>query len=169
MARLVFAADSECLHPHKEFSDISDLSLFVSYSLCTSSLLTHKQRCQHTHTFNKTCAFPKFTSTSMLSAMSNSTFFCFSHMILFGQPDLIKDSPTVYMHQITLHALCSTAMDVTLQYPSPLLFSFLFPPFPTSHDIKQLHLSATYHILLFHPLQTFLYILIPLFMQFVFR
>lgn len=50
-------------------------------------------------------------------------FFGFSHMASLGQPDLIKDSQTVYMHQITPHALCSAASGVALQSP---------PPFPSA-------------------------------------
>lgn len=71
-------------------------------------------------------------------------FFGFSHMASLGQPDLIKDSQTVYMHQITPHALCSAASGVALQSPPPslLLFALYLLPspffFPRPHDFKPL-------------------------------
>lgn len=70
-------------------------------------------------------------------------FFGYSHMVSLGQPDLIKDSQTVYMHQITPHALCSAASSVALQPPpSLLLFALYLLPspffFPRPHDFKPL-------------------------------
>lgn len=60
-------------------------------------------------------------------------------MVSLGQPDLIKDSQTVYMHQITLHALCSAARSVAPQYPSSLLFPLppYFSVFPSSPSRPQ--------------------------------
>lgn len=86
-----------------------------------------------------------FTSKAMPSALSTLTNFCFSHMVSLGQPDLIKDSQTVYMHQITTHALCSAASGVTLRSPFLLLFTLYLPSFfPRSHDFKTFSFFALY-------------------------
>lgn len=51
-------------------------------------------------------------------------------MVSLGQPDLIKHSETVYMHQITPHALCRELSGVALQSPSRLLFGLHLSSFP---------------------------------------
>lgn len=74
-----------------------------------------------------------FTSTAMLSALSTLTNFCFSHMVSLGQPDLIKDSQTVYMHQITPACIMQCSYGLAVQSPSLLLFSLFLPLFFPRH------------------------------------
>ncbi len=96
-----------------------------------------------------------FTSMAIPSVLSTLTNFCFSHMASLGQPDLIKDSQTVYMHQITLHALCSGASGVALQFPFLLLFAHFLPPFfPRHHDFKTFSFFAPYPLLTISHLTT---------------
>lgn len=68
-------------------------------------------------------------------------------MISLGQPDLIKDSQTVYMHQITPHALCSAAGGVALKSPSFRLFALFRLP---SKDLTTYSPSVSLPLTLFY-------------------
>lgn len=124
-----FPGDRECLHPYKELNHNISVLPFTPSPSTTASTQTNALK----RTFNKIYHFPQvFTFTAMSSALSTLTSFCFSHVVLLGQPDLIKHSETVYMHQITLHALCREASGVVLKSPSFPLFA--------------LHLSSLYFL-----------------------
>lgn len=78
-----------------------------------------------------------FTSTEPFAPSTLTNFCCY--VLSLGQPDLIKHSHTVYMHQITPYALCSAASGVALESTSFLLFALflLYLPFiPRPFDFK---------------------------------
>lgn len=121
MNRPVFATDTASPHRRRELNHIGELCfcLFLVY-------LTTTNMCRNTYLIKHVCLYSHaFPPSPPLSSFPR---FCLSHMVSLSQPGLIKDLQTVYMHQITPHALCSTAYVVVLQTPSFLVF----PPFPCS-------------------------------------
>lgn len=110
----------------------------TEHSRTLYSLLYSPQTITATHTFNKSCHVLRLLPAELHRTPCPLTNFCFSHMISLGQPDPINDSQAIYMHQITLHALCSSVGGVECSNPLFfLLFALIvFAFFPQPHEFK---------------------------------
>lgn len=93
----------------------------------------HKQMQQHINLI-KHVPFPTSTPTAFCSVHSGQFLFLPHSTISLGQPDPIKDSHTVYMHQITPHALCSAVSGVALIFPHFSAPCSFYSPFPKPQD-----------------------------------